>query len=250
MPEVNNAFYDRLGDRWFEGDDHAIALLRAESYLKVGYTFEVLRRHGIEAGACVLDVACGAGLIALPVARAGYRVEGVDLAGGALEVARRRVPEGADATFRLGDATALDAEAGAYDAVLLFDMLEHVEDPARVVAEAGRVVRPGGVVLFNTFNQTPLAWLLAIHGFKFVTRDAPDHIHVYDLFIPPEDLRAMCAEAGLEVEEAHGVRPRLDRAFWRSLRRRRVDPAFRFTTTGSQAVGYMGAAVRRAAASR
>lgn len=243
MAEVNNAFYDDLGERWYEGDDHAIALLRVESYLKLGYTFEVLRKHYIEPGARVLDVACGAGLVSLPMARAGYRVEGVDLAERALEVARRRVPDGADATFRLGDALSLDAEADTYDAVLLLDMLEHVEEPGRALAEAARVVRPGGVVVFNTFNQTPLAWLVAVHGFKFVVRDAPQHLHVYRLFIPPETLEEMAAEVGLDVVDVTGVRPRLDGAFWRSLRSRRVDPEFRFTRTASKAVGYMGAAV-------
>ncbi|MEM6288053.1 MAG: bifunctional 2-polyprenyl-6-hydroxyphenol methylase/3-demethylubiquinol 3-O-methyltransferase UbiG [Bacteroidota bacterium] len=244
MAEVNNAFYDDLGERWYEGDDHAIALLRVESYLKLGYTFEVLRTHRIEAGSRVLDVACGAGLVTLPMATAGYRMEGVDLAENALDVARQRVPEGADATFRLGDALALDAEADTYDAVLLLDMLEHVEEPGRAIAEAARVVRPGGVVVFNTFNQTPLSWLVAVHGFKFVVPEAPEHLHVYRLFIPPESLEQMCTDAGLDVVDVTGVRPRLDGAFWRSLRRRRVDPDFRFQRTASTAVGYMGAAVR------
>ncbi len=243
MPAVNNEFYDDLGDRWFEGDDHAIALLRAEGHLKLDYLETVLDRHGIRPGARVLDVACGAGLIALPLAEAGYRVDGVDLSEPSLDAARQRAPD--TATFRLGDATALDADDASYDAVLLFDMLEHVEDPAAVVAEAGRVVRPGGVVLFNTFNQTPLAWLVAVHGFKFVVREAPDHIHVWRLFIPPSVLAEHAERAGLAMEEVVGVRPRLDGAFWRSLRRRRVDPSFRFTTTASQAVGYMGVAVKR-----
>ena len=93
MPEINNAFYDDLGHRWFEDDGHAIALLRAEGRLKLAYTHEVLARHGIGPGARVLDVACGGGLIALPLAEAGYRVEGIDLSGSSLEEARRRVPD-------------------------------------------------------------------------------------------------------------------------------------------------------------
>ena len=198
MTPVNNEFYDDLGDRWFEGDDHAIALLRAEGHLKREYLRAVFDRHGVRPGARVLDVACGAGLIALPLAEAGYRVDGVDLSEPSLEAARRRAPDAA--TFRRGDATALDADDASYDAVLLFDMLEHVEDPAAVIAEAGRVVRPGGVVLFNTFNQTPLAWLVAVHGFKFVVRDAPDHIHVWRLFIPPSVLAEHARAAGLAVQ--------------------------------------------------
>ena len=116
--------------------------------------------------------------------------------------------------------------------------------PGLVIAEAARVVKPGGVVLFNTFNRTPLAWLVAVKGFKFVVREAPDHIHVWRLFLPPTDLADLAAPHGLTVEEVHGVRPTLDGAFGRSLLRRRVDPAFSFTTVRSLAVGYMGTAVR------
>lgn len=245
MPAVNNAFYDDLGARWYEGDDHAIALLRAEAGLKLDYTAEVFARHGIEPGARVLDVACGAGLTSLPLAARGYRVEGVDLSEASLGEAQRRVPEGSDATFRVGDATALDADDARYDAVLLFDMLEHVEDQRGVIAEAARVVRPGGVVLFNTFNRTPLAWLVAVQGFRFVVREAPEHIHVWRLFLPPTTLAEYADAQGLTVEEIVGSRPRIDGAFWRSLTRRRVDPGFSFTTTRTLAVGYLGVAVKR-----
>ena len=245
MKTVNNAFYDDLGARWFEGDDHAIALLRAESHLKLDYTLGVFERYGVDPGARVLDVACGAGLLSLPLAARGYRVEGVDLSEPSLDEARQRVPDGADATFRVGDATALDAADGTYDAVLLYDMLEHVEDQHGVIAEAARVVRPGGHVLFSTFNRTPLAWLLAIQGFRFVVRDAPDHIHVWRLFLPPSTLAEMAARAGLDVDEVVGSRPRVDGAFWRSILKRRVDPAFSFTTTRTLGVGYMGVAVKR-----
>ena len=245
-PSVNNDFYDGLGERWFEGDDHAIALLRAEGHAKTDYVRGVLAACGVPRDGRILDVACGAGLVALPLAADGYRVHGVDLAAGALDVARRRVPEGHAATFAVADAAALPDADATYDAVLLLDVLEHVESVPALLAEAARVVKPGGPVIFNTFNRTPLAAVVAVHGFRFVTRDAPANVHVARYFVPPASLRASAAYVGLRVAETRGLRPRLDGPFWRSIARRRVDPGFRFTFTRSQAVGYIGYAVREA----
>ncbi|OZC03641.1 bifunctional 2-polyprenyl-6-hydroxyphenol methylase/3-demethylubiquinol 3-O-methyltransferase UbiG [Rubricoccus marinus] len=245
MPEINNAFYDDLGEAWFEGDDHPIALLRVESRVKIEYVLDVLRQRQIGLGAEILDVACGAGLVSLPLAEAGYSVQGIDISPGSIAEARRRTPEGLDARFAVGDAYALDVPDESVDAVLLLDMLEHVERPADAIAEASRVVRPGGAVFFHTFNKTPLAWALAVHGFKVVSPRGPEHIHVYRLFIPPADLRTMHADAGLEVQEVKGVHPVPDRAFWRSVRQRRVDPAFAFKIGGPPWIGYLGYAVKR-----
>lgn len=242
-PSVNNAFYDTLGDRWFDDDSHPVALLRAENALKLDYLLGALARHGVRPGARVLDVGCGAGLLALPLAERGYRVEGVDASAGSLDVARRRVSAGTEATFRVGDATALDAPGDAYDAVLLLDVLDHLERPDLALAEAARVVRPGGLVAFSTFNRTPASWLLAVHGFRFVVRDVPDRVHVWRLFVPPTELAATCDGLGLTVREIVGTRPRFGLGFWRALARRRIGPDFRFTLTRSLAVGYVGVAL-------
>ncbi len=244
MPTINNAFYSDLGDRWFEGDDHAIALLRAESVIKIDYVRRVFESVGIEPGARVLDVACGAGLVALPLAEAGFRVRGIDLAEGAIETARARVSAGTEASFAVADAYDTGEPDAHYDAVLLLDMLEHVERPADVLAEAARLLRSGAVIVFHTFNRTLAAKLLAIQGMKLVARDTPDHVHVYDLFITPRELGRMAGQVGLAVREIQGIRPVVNRALLWSVFHRRIHPDFAFTKTRSQAVGYLGYAVQ------
>ena len=239
-PLVDNEFYDELGARWHEGDVHAVALLRAETPTRLEYVRGALARAGIAPGARILDVGCGGGFLSNPLAGDGYRVKGVDRSASSLDAARTRAPAGADASYAVGDALALVEPPASYDAVLMMDLLEHLDDPARAVAEAARALRPGGVLVFHTFNRTPEAWLLAVKGIGFVTREGPRNVHSYRMFVTPAELEAAGRACGLERIDLTGIRPVLNGAFASSLLRRRVHPDFAFTLTRSTRVGYLG----------
>jgi 2-polyprenyl-6-hydroxyphenyl methylase/3-demethylubiquinone-9 3-methyltransferase len=239
-PLVDNDFYDELGDLWHQGDGHAIALLRAETPVRLAYVRGALARAGVRGGDRVLDIGCGGGLLSLPLAELGFRVKGVDRSAPSLAAARARVPAGADATFAVGDALALAEPPEHYDAVLMMDLLEHIEKPALALAEAARALRPGGVLIFHTFNRTPESWLLAVKGIGFVTREGPSNVHAHSLFITPAELAEAGRRCGLGRFDATGIRPCLDGAFLSSLLKRRVHPDFAFTLTRSTRVGYVG----------
>ncbi|MFI5346469.1 MAG: bifunctional 2-polyprenyl-6-hydroxyphenol methylase/3-demethylubiquinol 3-O-methyltransferase UbiG [Elusimicrobiota bacterium] len=244
-PRVDNEFYDELGERWHEGDVHAVALLRAETPTRLAYIRAALEKDGIGTGARVLDVGCGGGLISNPLAAAGFRVTGLDRSAPSLAVARAHAPAGADVRYASGDALKLDEPDGSYDAVLLMDLLEHLDEPARAVAEAARVLKPGGFLFFHTFNRTPEAWLLAVKGIGFVTHEGPDNVHSYAMFVTPAELEAAGRAHGLELRDLRGIRPVLGRAFAWSLLHRRVHPDFTFTLTRSTRVGYLGRFVKK-----
>jgi len=236
---VNNAVYRELGARWYEADDDPIALLRAESALRNPWIAETIERELGAGPRRVLDLGCGAGFLANEMAARGHAVTGIDSAVESLDVAAAH-DRTRSVTYRPGDATALEFPAQSFDIVCAMDLLEHVEEPARLVAEAARVLVPGGLFFFYTFNRTLRAWLLAVKGVEWFVKNTPRHMHLLRLFIKPRELEAMCGASGLTVEELRGARPRLDRAFLALLRTGRVPRDFRFVFTPSLATGYLG----------
>ena len=117
---------------------------------------------------------------------------GLDASQEALSVAARH-----DGTARVryerGDALTLPYPDASFDAVCSLDFLEHVEEPERVVAEVARVLRPGGLFFFHTFNRNFWAWLVIIKGVEWFVRNTPKDLHVLRLFVKPEERRFVSA---------------------------------------------------------
>jgi 2-polyprenyl-6-hydroxyphenyl methylase/3-demethylubiquinone-9 3-methyltransferase len=159
------------------------------------------------AGKKVLDVGCGGGILTEAMAAAGAIASGIDLSDKALKVARLHLLEsGHEVDYRLISAEDCAAETpGEYDVVTCMEMLEHVPDPASVVAACARLVKPGGWVFFSTLNRNPKSWLFAIVGAEYVLKLLPRGTHEYAKFITPAELARMTRDAGLNVESLIGM---------------------------------------------
>lgn len=154
-----------------------------------------------ERGALLVDLACGGGLMAAHARRLGYRHVGVDLADSALRVARSA---GVDVVR--GEVTSVPLAAGVADVVTAGEILEHVIDPGAVVAEAVRVLRPGGLLVLDTVAATRRARLLVVAVAERIPGMAPPGIHDPALFVDPGLLVRSCARYGITLR-LRGIRP-------------------------------------------
>lgn len=108
----------------------------------------LVKAAGAEPGTKALDLCCGHGNVTSGLVRSGAQVTGLDFSTAMLDMARRDVPE---AQFVEGDAMALDFDDASFDAVTIGFGMPHVPDPPQVVAEARRVLRPGGRLAFSVW---------------------------------------------------------------------------------------------------
>jgi 2-polyprenyl-6-hydroxyphenyl methylase/3-demethylubiquinone-9 3-methyltransferase len=159
------------------------------------------------AGTRVIDVGCGGGILSEGMAARGARVTGIDLGEKALSVARLHLHEsGLQVDYQLKSAESMADEApGEFDTVTCLEMLEHVPDPASIVAACARLVKPGGQVFFSTINRNPKAYLLAVIGAEYVLNMLPRGTHDYARFLKPSELGRMCRDAGLSVISLKGM---------------------------------------------
>ena len=158
-------------------------------------------------GKHVLDVGCGGGILSESMAARGAQVTGIDLGEKALKVAQlHKLESGAAVDYRLVSVEALAAEAAeSYDVVTCMEMLEHVPDPAQIVAACARLVKPGGRVFFSTLNRNPKSYLFAVIGAEYVLNMLPKGTHEYQKFIKPSELSSWCRAAGLDIGGISGM---------------------------------------------
>nr|WP_315464146.1 bifunctional 2-polyprenyl-6-hydroxyphenol methylase/3-demethylubiquinol 3-O-methyltransferase UbiG [uncultured Rhodoferax sp.] len=156
----------------------------------------------------MVDVGCGGGILADSAARQGAKVLGIDLSSKALRVAQLHALEAEtpNVSYREVSAEALADEVPAsMDVVTCMEMLEHVPDPASVVAACARMVKPGGWVFFSTLNRNPMSFIQAIVGAEYVLNLLPKGTHEYAKMIRPSELAHYCREAGLELHATKGL---------------------------------------------
>ncbi|MCU7554073.1 bifunctional 2-polyprenyl-6-hydroxyphenol methylase/3-demethylubiquinol 3-O-methyltransferase UbiG [Alteromonas sp. ASW11-19] len=206
MTNVDQQEIDKFGDlasRWWDPEGefkplHAINPLRLD--------FIAQHCDGLF-DKQVVDIGCGGGILAESMARAGAKVTGIDMAERSLEVARLHgLESGITVDYQVSTAEDFaHSHAGKYDVVTCMEMLEHVPEPASVVAACAKLVKPGGHVFFSTLNRNIKSYLMGIVGAEYVLGLVPKGTHEHGRFIKPSELMRMTDNAALFSRHITGL---------------------------------------------
>jgi 2-polyprenyl-6-hydroxyphenyl methylase/3-demethylubiquinone-9 3-methyltransferase len=208
VPEEVKQFASHAGDWWDPSGSEA--MLHKLNPVRLCYIRDWIDQHwqGDEhsrtplLGKSALDVGCGAGLLAEPLARLGAELTAIDAATELIAVAREHSSRmGIEIDYRAGDVQELE---GQFDLITCMEVIEHVADPAAFLKSIARLLAPGGLLILSTPNATSWSRLMMITIGEGLGR-IPKGTHDFDKFITPERMKTLLADAGLKCLDIAGI---------------------------------------------
>jgi 2-polyprenyl-6-hydroxyphenyl methylase / 3-demethylubiquinone-9 3-methyltransferase len=213
LDPVELARFGELAGRWWDPGG-PLAPLHRLNPLRLAYIRDRLclrfgrDAHGPRplAGLRVLDIGCGAGLLAEPLARLGADVTGIDPSPETVETAALHAREsGLAITYAATTVEALAASGETFDAVLALEVVEHVAEVSAFLEACCACVRPGGVLVLATIGRTPRSWLEAIVAAEYLLGWLPRGTHRWSRFLKPSELMRELRRHDMRLDDLTGV---------------------------------------------
>jgi len=236
--EIDN--FAAMSSQWWDSEG-PMAPLHDFTPVRIDYILDSIDRIGTSRhahsldGLRILDIGCGGGLLAEPMARLGGTVTGIDATPQAIEAARQHAMQsGLEIDYRCMTAEALADSGAMFDVIYASEVIEHVTDRRLFAASIAAMLAPGGTVVITTINRTLASLALAKVALEYVFRLVPAGTHDPARFVKPGELRAEFAASGIILDDMTGFAPR-------PARRIGANGFFR---TASMAVNYAASGTR------
>lgn len=221
--EIDN--FAALSDQWWDPAG-PMAPLHAFTPIRIDYILANIERFWPVAaraeasraqpltGLRILDIGCGGGLLAEPMARLGGSVTGTDITEAAITAAALHASQnGLDIEYQCCTAETLASSGARFDVIYASEVIEHVADRALFIEAIARMLQPQGVVIITTINRSLPALLLAKFALEYIVRLVPAGTHDPRKFVRPTELRAEFAAAGIMLDDITGLAPRVSGGF-------------------------------------
>lgn len=221
--EIDN--FAALSDQWWDPAG-PMAPLHAFTPIRIDYILANIERFWPVAaraeashaqpltGLRILDIGCGGGLLAEPMARLGGSVTGTDVTEAAITAAALHASQnGLDIDYQCCTAETLASSGARFDVIYASEVIEHVADRGLFIEAIARMLQPQGVVIITTINRSLPALLLAKFALEYIVRLVPAGTHDPRKFVRPAELRAEFAAAGIMLDDITGLAPRASGGF-------------------------------------
>jgi len=210
---INNDIYNQQGDKWWKPDFSLNLIKTLFNPFRVGYSKKIIDLLKIiPEGKSALEVGCGGGILTEEIACRRFHTTGIDPSVQSITTASEHsIKSRLKINYMNGTGEALPFPDSMYDIVFCCDILEHVQDLPKVISEISRVLKPGGVFIYDTFNRTFLSKLVAIKVLQDWKRWAimPLYLHEWGMFIKPEEIKELLHQNHLSWRQHIGIMPNI-----------------------------------------
>lgn len=254
--KADNNIYEAKGNAWWDDDAgfEFTSLRYCVNPVRYGYFRRILQQLKLP-GKAVLDIGCGGGFLAEEFAKDGFSVTAIDPAPASIKAAQSHAHESRlPINYLVGQGEMLPFPDNTFDIVTCCDVLEHVDDPAAVISQAARTLKPGGVFFFDTINRTLQSKVVMIKMMQEwdSTRLLPANTHVWKQFIKPDELAAIMSDYYLVCHEMKGISASDRFAMFRKraaikrglIRNQDLAGILDFRETTDLALSYMGFSIK------
>ncbi len=257
--QINNIVYNSETDNWWQPDSTLYLLKTTINPIRVEYTckilFDQLKINPIRK--TVLEVGCGGGILCEEIARMGFHVTGIDPSSQSINIAiGHSKKNNLKIKYEIGEGEFLPYKNNFFDVVFCCDVLEHVRDLPKVISEISRVLKPDGVFIYDTINRTFISKIVVVKISQDWKRWAfmPKNLHVWEMFIKPNELKFLLEQNNFIWKENKGASPDISFIKMLGLLRKRakgnltykeLGEKFSLNESNDKSIFYMGYAVKK-----